>query len=134
MPFSAYTTFFSSSSSIIVFVKHACHPGTERRLDQVHKVVCINFKIFQIHPLVVTYYTTRKDHGIDLNFVSKNLFMLFWLLSILTVVTLERCSLMLVHGHFGCSWTSLCLLKSLSFSTMPVNLIQYRGIVACFNN
>ena len=134
MSFSTYTTFFSSSSWIIVFVKHACHPGTERRLDQVHKVVCFNFKIFQIHPLVVTYYPTRKDHGIYLTFVSKNLSMLFWLLSILTVVTLERCSLMSVHGHLGFSWTSLCLLESLSFLTMPVNLIQYRGIVACFNN
>ena len=115
MPFSAYTTFFSSSSSIIVFVKHACHPGTERRLDQVHKVVCINFKIFQIHRLVVTYYTTRKDHGVYLTFVSKNLSMLFWLLSILTVVTLERCSLTSVHGHFGFSWTSLCLLEVFHF-------------------
>ena len=49
--------------------------------------------------------------------------------SILPVVTLEWCSLMLLHGHYGCSWTSLCLLESPSFSKMPVNLIQYRGAV-----
>ena len=49
--------------------------------------------------------------------------------SILPVVTLEWCSLMLLHGHYGCSWTSLCLLESPSFSKIPVNLIQYRGAV-----
>ena len=54
--------------------------------------------------------------------------------SIMPVVTLVWCSLMSLHGHCGCSWTSLCLLESPSFSKMPVNLIQYRGTVGSFNN
>ena len=39
-----------------------------------------------------------------------------------------------LHEHCGCSWTSLCLLESPSFSKMPVNLVQYRGAVGSFNN
>ena len=41
---------------------------------------------------------------------------------------------MSLHGDYGCSWTSFCLLESLSFSKMPANLIQYRGAVRSFNN
>ena len=54
--------------------------------------------------------------------------------SILTVMTLERCSMMSLHGQYGCSWTTLFLLESLSFSNMLVNLIQYHEVALSCNN
>ena len=50
------------------------------------------------------------------------------------VVTLKWCSLMLLHGRYGCSWTFLYLLESPLFSKMLVNLIQYHAAVGSFNN
>ena len=46
----------------------------------------------------------------------------------------ERCSMMSLHGRYGCSWTFLWLLESLSFSKRPINLIPYRGAVGSFSN
>lgn len=55
--------FSSGMSTMLILVQK------ESRLTQVHKFLCIFFRSFQIHPLVVAYHYARTGHGIELDLV-----------------------------------------------------------------